>query len=107
MSHKMRITPVEMTLDQAISFYHALDSEGRKAFFEMLTTEETKAIEQGLFEINDKVVVKTHTGQECNGTVVSLLDKVGYYRVAYIVHNQVTVGNIHHSRVHLGQIDTE
>lgn len=106
MSSKISIRPAEMSLEQAVSFCHMLDYEGRQSFLGILTNEESEAIEKALFDVNDKVIIKRCDGTKCNGAVVAI-GKIGYYRVAYTIYNQVSVSNLHHSRIRLGQLDKE
>ncbi|MDE0636928.1 MAG: hypothetical protein OXI43_13910 [Candidatus Poribacteria bacterium] len=99
----VKILPGEMSLGQAISFCHMLDYEGRQNFLGILTETEREVLLKALFQVNDKVIVKRIDGSRTNGTVVAIrIHKVGYYKVAYIVDNQVTVKNVHHSRMELG-----
>lgn len=97
---KVSIKPAPMTLEQAVNFYDMLDTAGQIDFLNCLSSEEAEQVKAATqrYGINDKVIVTRIDGSKANGTVINL-QRTGYYRVAYIVHNQVTVSNIHQSRL--------
>lgn len=108
MSTKVKIIPGEMSISQAIAFCHMLDYEGRQNFLGILTENEREVLLKALFQVNDKVIVKRINGSRTNGTIVAVRSyNVGYYKVAYIVENQVTVANVHHSRMELGTLQDD